>query len=105
MSHKHSHNTGFIIAGIAALSATIGATVALLFTPRNGNEVRQGVKRRALSLKRSANSKVPELSDDISDVVDAAEDKAKRAAASTKTRTRATKTTVKRTVRKATDNK
>lgn len=47
MAHSHSitENPTQMI-GLAALAAGIGALVALLFTPRTGQQVRNGVKRR-----------------------------------------------------------
>lgn len=52
MRHRHSVTEDPAkVVGIAALAAFIGATVAMLFAPRSGQQVRQGLKRRAVSAK------------------------------------------------------
>jgi len=80
MGHAHSirENPGQI-AGIAALSAAIGAVTAMLFTPRTGNETRAGIKRRAAHGKDimmdKMHSKKDEMSDSMEDMKDKAMDK------------------------------
>jgi gas vesicle protein len=55
MGHRHSVTEDPLkVMGIAALAATVGATVAMLFTPRSGEQVRGGLKRRAANLKGKA---------------------------------------------------
>lgn len=69
MSHRHSDQTSPMkIAGIAAIAAAIGAAVAMMFTPRNGEEVRDGLKRRAASMKDKAVKTVDDV-DDVNDKV------------------------------------
>jgi gas vesicle protein len=52
MRHRHSVTEDPVkVAGIAAIAAVIGAVTALLFTPKNGDQVRNGLKRRANNLK------------------------------------------------------
>lgn len=59
MRHKHSvTDSPGQLASIAALSAAIGAVVAMLFTPRSGKEVRGDLKRRAEHLKEDVQHKL-----------------------------------------------
>lgn len=52
MRHRHSVTEDPLkVMGIAALAAAVGATVAMLFTPRSGEQVRNGLKRRAANMK------------------------------------------------------
>lgn len=69
MRHRHSVTEDPVkVVGIAALAAAIGATVAMLFTPRNGERVRSGLKRRAASMKEKAVKTVDDM-DDVNDNV------------------------------------
>ena len=65
------------MAGLAAFSALIGAFAALLVTPRRGDEVRHGLKRRGILAKDTMKHKVAELRS--SDKIDQAADKTKSA--------------------------
>ena len=80
MAHAHAirENPGQIM-GIAALSATIGAITAMLFTPRTGEQVRHGIGRRARHGKDAVIDKMQSKKEDITmaadDIKDAAMDK------------------------------
>lgn len=68
MSHRHSDSDKIKqITGIAALSAGIGALVALLFAPKSGSDIRNQIgsaaKNKKASLKNRA--KTVEVSDDV----------------------------------------
>lgn len=78
MAHAHAmkDNTG-MIAGIAALSAGIGAIVALLVTPRTGEEMRGGIKRRTHSAMDTVSDKFGHVKEAGEDMVDTAKDSAK----------------------------
>lgn len=59
MGHSHSiKEYPGQIAGIAALSAAVGAAAAVLFTPRRGAELRRGLGRRAGGAKDTLMDKV-----------------------------------------------
>lgn len=77
MGHAHSirENPGQL-AGIAALSAAIGAITAMLVTPRTGSEARSGIKRRAIHGKDSVMDKIHSQKDDIADKAGDIKDKA-----------------------------
>lgn len=78
MAHSHAlrDNTG-MIAGIAALSAGIGAVAALLFTPRTGEQVRSGLKRRAHNTMDTMSDKMHSAKDTADDMADSIKDNAK----------------------------
>ena len=78
MGHSHAmrDNTG-MIAGIAALSAGIGALMAMLVTPRTGQQVRGGIKRRAHHAMDRASDTFSHAKEAGDDLMDTAEDKAK----------------------------
>jgi gas vesicle protein len=78
MGHAHSirENPGQI-AGIAALSAAIGAMAAMLFTPRTGSQARSGIKRRALHGKDAMMDKMHSKKEDEADTMDDMKEKAK----------------------------
>lgn len=91
MSHKHSNdNSGLLIAGVAAIAAAVGATVAMLFTPRDGAHLRSGLRRRAVHMKDDVQNKFAPVVDEATDAKVVAQDKAKTAATKA---TRATKST------------
>lgn len=52
MRHNHSitDNPGQLL-GVTALAAGVGAVTALLFTPRNGRQMRAGLRRRAAHMR------------------------------------------------------
>ena len=89
MGHAHTirENPGQI-AGIAALSAAIGAITAMLFTPRTGEQVRGGIGRRARHGKDTMMDKLHSqrnhMTDTIDDVKETAKDKTTQAAERTK---------------------
>lgn len=78
MGHAHSisENPGQI-AGIAALSAAIGAITAMLFTPRTGSQARAGIKRRAIHGKDSMMDKMQAKKEDMADTMQDTKDKAR----------------------------
>jgi gas vesicle protein len=78
MGHAHSirENPGQI-AGIAALSAAIGAITAIMVTPRTGNQARAGIKRRALHGKDAMMDKIHSKKDDMADTIEETKEKAK----------------------------
>lgn len=78
MGHAHSirENPGQM-AGIAALSAAIGAMAALLFTPRTGSQARSGIKRRALHGKDVMMDKMHTKKEDMADTMEDMKQKAK----------------------------
>ena len=66
MGHAHSvTDYPGHIAGIAAISATIGAIAALFITPRSGGQVRQGIKRRAGHMRNSMKDTGEQISEAI----------------------------------------
>jgi gas vesicle protein len=77
MGHAHSirENPGQL-AGIAALSAAIGAITAMLFTPRTGSEARSGIKRRAMHGKDAMIDKIHSKKDEMSDTMEDMKSKA-----------------------------
>ena len=67
MGHKHAHDTNkAAIAGIAAASAVVGALTAMMLTPRTGEQVRNGLGRRARHAKDTVSDKVHKSRDDDS---------------------------------------
>lgn len=73
MRHRHSVTEDPVkLAGIAAISAAVGAVVAMLFTPRNGEQVRSGLKRRASHLKGEVQDRFHTVGDEAADTVDEA---------------------------------
>ena len=78
MGHAHSirENPGQI-AGIAAISAAIGAVTAMLVTPRTGSQTRNGIKRRAISGKDTLMDKIHTSTDDAAETLDKTKEKAK----------------------------
>lgn len=89
MGHAHSiKEYPGQIAGIAALSAAVGALTAMLFTPRRGNELRHGIGRRTGEAKdtlmEKIHSKKDELTDTAEDMKETAKDKTAEAADRTK---------------------
>jgi len=102
--HKHSaaDDTSKLV-GIAAMAAAIGAGVALLFTPRSGDQVRGGIKRRINTMLEAK----PLDGDNIADTAaeakaglksaaDKVVDEAKSTAAKAKDDTKAATATVKK---------
>lgn len=48
MKHRHTHNNNpGQLFGVVAVAAGVGAVVALLFTPRTGQQLRRALRRRA----------------------------------------------------------
>lgn len=78
MGHAHSirENPGQI-AGIAALSAAIGALAAMLFTPRTGSQARSGILRRAKHGKDVMRDKMHSKKEDMVDTIEDMKEKAK----------------------------
>jgi len=78
MGHAHSirENPGQL-AGIAALSAAIGAMTAMLFTPRTGEQVRHGIGRRARHGKEAMMDKMHSAKDETTDKIEGTKEKAK----------------------------
>jgi len=76
MGHAHSirENPGQL-AGIAALSAAIGAITAMLFTPRTGEQVRRGIGRRKDSMIDKMHSTKDETASKIEETKEKAKDK------------------------------
>lgn len=78
MGHAHSiKEYPGQIAGIAALSAAIGAITAMLITPRTGSQTRSGIKRRAINGKETLMDKVHREKDEMSDTIEDTKEKAK----------------------------
>lgn len=78
MGHAHSirENPGQI-AGIAAISAAIGAITAMMLTPRTGSQTRNGIKRRAIHGKDAMMDKMHTKKDEMTDKVEETKEKAK----------------------------
>ena len=78
MGHAHSirENPGQI-AGIAALSAAVGAITAMLVTPRTGEQVRHGIGRRARHGKDAMMDKMHTAKDETADKIEETKAKAK----------------------------
>ena len=69
MGHRHSvTDEPLKLIGIAAIAAGIGAAVAMLVTPRNGEQVRGGLKRRATSLKDDMRDHLVKTVDDADEL-------------------------------------
>lgn len=62
MARSHIDDKGMVI-GIAALAAGVGAMVAMLFAPRSGKQTREDIRQRAMKMKESMKSRVPEVND------------------------------------------
>lgn len=75
MRHRHSNEDPVKLFSIAALAAVIGAGVAMLFTPRNGSQVRSGLKRRAEHLKDEMHDKFDRTTDEAQNVAEDAKDR------------------------------
>lgn len=78
MGHAHSirENPGQI-AGIAAISAAVGALTALLVTPKTGSQARSGIRRKALHGKDTLMDKIHSNKDDVAETIEDAKIKAK----------------------------
>jgi gas vesicle protein len=55
------------IAGIAAISAGVGAITALFVSPRTGSQLRRSLRNRVGSLKDAANDRVETVGEIVSD--------------------------------------
>ncbi len=102
MSHKHSsaqHPVKLI--GVAAMAAAIGAAVAMVFTPRTGNQVRGGVKRRATNFKKDINSRFEKEIDEVGDTATDVKERLQETATKVVAETKASKTQAKDAVDKA----
>ena len=100
MRHRHSITENPAqLAGVAALSAAIGAVTALLFTPRSGNQVRRGLKRRAVHIKDEL---ADHLTSTIEEAGDTADDTKERLQATASKVANDTKATATKTRAKAT---
>jgi gas vesicle protein len=93
MTHSHAikDNSG-MIAGIAALSAGIGAITALMITPRTGQELRGGLKRRAVNAKETIANKFERTKDETAEITEDIKDKAKDASKDIKIAAKSTAT-------------
>jgi gas vesicle protein len=68
MRHKHSATEDPVkLVGFAAIAGAIGAVVAMLITPKNGNQVRNGIKRRAGNFKETLRDKVEDNIETVGD--------------------------------------
>lgn len=87
MAHSHSitENPGQLT-GVIALSAAIGAITAMLVTPRTGDQVRGGMKRRAMMMK----DKMRDRKEDMTETMQDKAEEIKDSAATAKQRTRKT---------------
>lgn len=96
MRHRHSitENPGQMI-GLIVASATVGAITAMLVTPRSGDQVRSGLKRRASSAKDSFQNKAETINKTVDDVKDGAKDTAQSSAANVTNSTKTTATNAK----------
>ncbi len=94
MAHSHAlkDKTG-TIAGIAAISAGVGALTAMMVTPSTGQQVRGGIKKRASKAKDKIANKFSHSQEDADEAIDAIKAKSKTAAASAKKTVRKTSTT------------
>jgi gas vesicle protein len=82
MSHRHSVTEDPVkVIGIAVMAAAIGAVIAMLVTPRNGEQVRNGIKRRAATMK----DKTVKTVDDMDDVKERLQTTASKVAGDVKT--------------------
>ena len=59
---KHASGVGSFLLGIA-----IGAGVALLFAPRSGRATRRDIKRRAMRMRRAAETAVSDVTENVTD--------------------------------------
>lgn len=114
MSHRHSVTEDPVkIVGIAAIAAGVGAMVAMLLTPRNGTQIRSGLKRRAATIKDEVQNKfngsVEEVGDNTKDTkayLQATADQAVKSTKQSATKTAGTTKAVRKRVAKtATDAK
>ena len=64
MGHKHASDNKGAIVGIAAASAVVGALTAMMLTPRTGEQVRNGLGRRARHAKDTMTDKMHKSRDD-----------------------------------------
>lgn len=80
MPHHHRHRNQSVtndpvkVIGIAAIAAAVGATVAMLLTPRSGSQVRGGLRRRAHRLGDSAHDRFVRTIDEAEDATDDAKE-------------------------------
>lgn len=82
MRHRHSATDEPLkLIGIVATAAAIGATVAMLFTPRSGSQVRGGLRRRAPTLKNDIRERSVKTVDEADDVADEAKERVQATAA------------------------
>jgi gas vesicle protein len=58
MAHQHSVNDSPAqLAGIAALSAAVGALTAIIFMPRSGSETRHQIRQRARNIRSTVQNR------------------------------------------------
>jgi gas vesicle protein len=82
MGHRHSvTDEPLKLIGIAAIAAAVGATVAMLFTPRSGEQVRGGLKRRATVLKDDVRDKLVRTVDEVDEATEDTKERLRTAAA------------------------
>lgn len=111
--HRHSvTDEPAKLAGIAALSAAIGAITALVLAPRNGKQMRADLMDKAAKVKNTVHDKldnnIEEAGDTADDTKERLQTTANKAANSAKKTTRTAKTEAKstaRTAKKAADKK
>jgi gas vesicle protein len=101
--HRHRHNSTSPsqVVGVATLAALIGAATALLFTPRSGNQMRSGIKRRIKNHIDSVNEGEDSLKDRLQTTAEKVVDDTKSTAGKVKGDAKDTKDDVKRAARKA----
>ena len=96
MTHRHSSSDNKSqIAGIAFLSAVIGAVTALLIAPKAGDDARRSLKDRLKSLSKNVK--------DIDVEIKSKPTPAKRATSKASSTAKSVKSTVKTTAKRAAD--
>ena len=97
MSHSHSITDypGQIV-GIAAISAAVGAVTAMMLSPRSGQQIRSGIKNRAVDMK----DRLGRTQSDMSDSLENAQDRLADTFDKVKTDAKATKDEMKDATKK-----
>ena len=96
MRHKHPVTEDPVkLVGIAAIAASIGAVVAMLFTPKSGNQVRSGLKRRAEHIKDDAQERLNHTIEEVGDTTEDVKDSLQTTAGKAVKEARTTATKVK----------
>lgn len=96
MGHSHSiTDNPRQLTSIVALAAAVGAVTAMLFTPRSGPQVRNGLRRRAGHLRDEMHDRASRASEEIADTAENAKDRLQSTAAKVADDAKATATDAK----------